>query len=211
MEPDNLTFTTLLLNQSVSSPTEPSLFSPTFQILAYISYNLIFLLALLGNSLVLIVLLFGERGKSGASPQTSSGGGGGRGSVTNLLIAHLALADLLLALFCVPFSYNTILLQYWPFGPVLCTLLAFAQPICVFLSAYTLVLLALDRYLAILHPLRPHLTKRQVGRFVGGVWAFSTLLAIPLGIFTGTWIPEDGLPRCEEVEHYISCEDKLMG
>lgn len=75
-------------------------------------------------------------------------------TVTNYLIANLAVGDLLMALLCVPFSYISVLLQYWPFGQVLCHIVAPAQAVCVFVSAYTLVALAADRYIAILYPLR---------------------------------------------------------
>lgn len=81
--------------------------------------------------------------------------------VTNYFICNLAVGDILMSLFCVPFSFfPTLLLQYWPFGSLLCHLVNYSQAISVLVSAYTLVAISIDRYIAILWPLRPRITKR---------------------------------------------------
>jgi len=49
-------------------------------------------------------------------------------SPTNILVANLAVADISMALFCIPFSYWPLLiLGYWPFGLVPCKLIFFMQ------------------------------------------------------------------------------------
>lgn len=116
-----------------------------FQTTVYIMYISIFIFALFGNGVVCYIVY--------SSPRMRT--------VTNYFIANLAVGDILMSLFCVPFSFfPTLLLQYWPFGSLLCQLVNYSQAISVLISAYTLVAISIDRYIAILWPLRPRITKR---------------------------------------------------
>lgn len=116
-----------------------------FHTTVYFMYILIFVLALLGNGIVCYIVQ--------SSPRMRT--------VTNYFIANLAIGDILMSLFCVPFSFLSILiLGYWPFGTVLCHLVNYSQAISVLVSAYTLVAISVDRYIVIMWPLRPRITKR---------------------------------------------------
>uniref|UniRef100_A0A915HF26 G-protein coupled receptors family 1 profile domain-containing protein n=1 Tax=Romanomermis culicivorax TaxID=13658 RepID=A0A915HF26_ROMCU len=76
-------------------------------------------------------------------------------SPTNFLIANLAVADLSMAVFCIPFSYWPLLvLSYWPFGLAPCKLIFFMQAVTVMCSAYTLVAISCDRFVAVMFPMR---------------------------------------------------------
>lgn len=119
--------------------------STYFQTTVYIMYTSIFIFALAGNGVVCYIVYSSPRMKT----------------VTNYFIVNLAVGDILMSLFCVPFSFfPTLLLQYWPFGSLLCHLVNYSQAISVLVSAYTLVAISIDRYIAILWPLRPRITKR---------------------------------------------------
>lgn len=86
--------------------------SPYYQAAVYIMYCFIFLLALTGNGLVCYVVQSSPRMKT----------------VTNYFIVNLAVGDILMTLFCVPFSsVSTLLLQYWPFGTELCHTVSYSQ------------------------------------------------------------------------------------
>ena len=51
-------------------------------------------------------------------------------TVAYIFIANLAFSDLLMVIFCVPFSVTSIMvLQYWPFGKVMCILVNYIQVI----------------------------------------------------------------------------------
>ncbi len=102
-------------NQSISEYVKPIVITV---------YSLISALAISGNFTVLFVIF---RFPVMHSPP-------------NLLIGNLALADLLMAIFCIPLSYwPMLLLEYWPFGRLLCKIINFAKIFTVFLSSYTLV------------------------------------------------------------------------
>ena len=109
--PDDFNASFLEYDHNSPNSTETVQFSIAFQVIIYIIYNTVFVAALLGNILVCYVVF--------SSPRMRT--------VTNYLIANLAVGDLLMALLCVPFSYISVLLQYWPFGEVLCHLVAPAQ------------------------------------------------------------------------------------
>lgn len=116
-----------------------------YQVVVYCMYIVIFVLALLGNGVVCYIVQ--------SSPRMRT--------VTNYFIFNLAIGDVLMSLFCVPFSFISILiLGYWPFGVVLCHLVNYSQAISVLVSAYTLVAISVDRYIVIMWPLRPRITKR---------------------------------------------------
>lgn len=174
------------MNETWSNNTfyDLDMYSTGFKIAIAIIYNCVFLLALIGNSLVCYVVF--------SSPRMRT--------TTNYLIANLALGDLLMAVLCVPFSYIPVLLQYWPFGHFLCYLLPPAQAISVLVSSYTLIVLAVDRYIAIIFPLRPRFRRSQACWVILLVWFIAIITASPIAIFTEYYtLNETGLFYCEEV------------
>lgn len=115
-----------------------------FEITSYFLYVLIFVTAVIGNSIVLFIVQSNPRMRT----------------VTNYFITNLAVGDLTMTLFCVPFTFiSSLVLQYWPFGLGMCRLVNYTQAVSVLVSAYTLVAISGDRYIAIMWPLKPRITK----------------------------------------------------
>lgn len=124
---------------------EGELSSVYFITAVYLLYIPIFIFALLGNGTVCYIVQSTPRMRT----------------VTNYFIANLAMGDILMSLFCVPSSFISIfILGYWPFGIALCHFVNYSQAVSVLVSAYTLVAISIDRYIAIMWPLRPRITKR---------------------------------------------------
>jgi hypothetical protein len=81
----------------------PLQLSVTGKIIAVTLYTLIALMAVGGNSIVVFIIAYFKRLRT----------------PTNMLIMNLAVADLLMAALCVPFTYwSDLILLYWPFGEV---------------------------------------------------------------------------------------------
>ncbi|XP_052872470.1 RYamide receptor-like [Anopheles cruzii] len=158
--------------------------SPRFQALVYGAYISTLLASVVGNTSVIVIV---------ACPRM------GLRTVTNLYLANLALGDLLMTLFCVPFSFVALfVLQYWPFEGAICGVVNYCQAVSVLVSAYTLVAVSADRYRAIIWPLRsaPFRSRSGIGapdaaaaagRFramlrLGVVWVVAAATAFPIAL-----------------------------
>ncbi|XP_013200178.2 RYamide receptor [Amyelois transitella] len=156
--------------------------SPLFQSCVYIMYCTVFVVALLGNGLVCFVVQTSPRMKT----------------VTNYFIVNLAVGDILMTLFCVPFSFVSMLvLRYWPFGAVMCKVVNYSQAVSVMVSAYTLLAISIDRYMAIMRPLRPRLGKAAAKLVVAGVWGGALATAAPIPIVSQIQRPTEWHRFCE--------------
>ena len=126
-------------------------------------YSVLFFIAVGGNLLVLLVVLGQRRMRT----------------VTNFFLLNLAIGDIAKALICIPFTFVVnVLVPYWPFGSFMCPFVLYMQTVVVFVSAFTLVAMSIDRYMAILHPLRQKLTLKQLIVTIIIVWTLA--LAVPL-------------------------------
>ncbi|XP_073989813.1 RYamide receptor isoform X2 [Rhodnius prolixus] len=151
-----------------------------FQSAVYILYILIFVTALSGNGLVCYVVQ--------SSPRMRT--------VTNYFIGNLAVGDILMALFCVPFSCVPSLLQHWPFGLHMCRLVSYTQGVSVLVSAYTLVAISIDRYIAILWPLKPRMSKKMAKLTILTVWTVALTTALPIAAVSALGQPSVWHVQC---------------
>lgn len=127
-----------------------------------ICYGSISVLAIVGNSLVMWVVTTTRRMQN----------------MTNFFIANLALADIIIGLFVIPFQvinifylyilyifdnvlhillsskFQAALLQRWNLPHFMCAFCPFVRVLCVNVSVFTLTAIAVDRHRAILKPLR---------------------------------------------------------
>ncbi|XP_063819461.1 neuropeptide Y receptor type 4-2-like [Pseudophryne corroboree] len=128
------------------------------------SYSLLIFLCLLGNSSLIYVIC---RRKE-------------KGNVTHILIANLAFSDILVGIFCLPFSVVYTIMDYWIFGRWLCKITNFVQCASLTVSIMILVLIALERHQLILHHTGWKPSVPQAYTAVLLVWSLACLLALPL-------------------------------
>lgn len=102
----------------------------------------------------------------------------------NYLIMNLAVADILVALFIVPrfVLFDTYTLPDGMTGTVICQLLIGGNLswIGAVASAFTLAVVALERYYAIMNPQGTQLTAAKVEIIVPVIWLFAILFNLPL-------------------------------
>ncbi|KAM4617726.1 prokineticin receptor 1-like [Discoglossus pictus] len=127
-------------------------------------------------------------------------------SVTNILIANLAVSDLLVAMVCCPFEmdYYVVREQSWAFGSLLCSSVSYLRMMSLYVSTNALLAIAVDRYLVIIHPLRPRMKLRTACGVLLFVWLTSILIAVPVAYFAtvsefDTPLHPDGKVFCGQI------------
>ncbi|XP_053115576.1 chemokine XC receptor 1 [Hemicordylus capensis] len=152
-------------------------------------YSLIFLLSLLGNSLVLWIIMKYENLMS----------------LTNLFIMNLCISDL--AFSCtLPFGIVSNFYG-WIFGPFLCKAVNAIFSVSFYGGVILLTIMTILRYLAVVDPLSTLRTQtRRCGVLASlAIWTSSMLVVVPEVIFTDL-IPKGGKQHCE----YINDTWKLV-
>ncbi|KAJ8398731.1 hypothetical protein AAFF_G00419280 [Aldrovandia affinis] len=145
--------------------------SPPFQdsmVTLVISFT-VFILGLTGNTLAIYVVLRYAKMKT----------------VTNIYILNLAVADEFYIL-GLPFLTTQNVLTYWPFGSFLCRVIMTADSINQFTSIFCLTVMSIDRYLAVVQPIRSARWRRpRVAKIINGlVWVLSFVVMLPVIIFS---------------------------
>ncbi|KAL3864990.1 hypothetical protein ACJMK2_006629 [Sinanodonta woodiana] len=101
----------------------------------------------------------------------------------NILILNLSICDISMCVFCMPFSLIRLTLKNWHLGTVLCKMTPSFQTINVFVSTFTIVAIAVDRYCAIVKVSRDCVHQFIVYYVIALIWAMSFLLCIPMMLF----------------------------
>ncbi|KAM9856949.1 somatostatin-like receptor F_48D10.1 [Aulostomus maculatus] len=129
----------------------------------------VFLVGLVGNTLAIYVVLRYAKMKT----------------VTNIYILNLAVADELYII-GLPFLTTQNVLSYWPFGSFLCRVVMTADSMNQFTSIFCLTVMSIDRYLAVVHPIRSTKWRHpRVAKAVSAaVWAVSFVVVLPVVIFS---------------------------
>uniref|UniRef100_A0A4W6DHW9 Prokineticin receptor 1b n=1 Tax=Lates calcarifer TaxID=8187 RepID=A0A4W6DHW9_LATCA len=116
-------------------------------------------------------------------------------NLTNLLIANLAISDFIVAVVCCPFlvDYYVVRQLSWNHGWVLCASVNYLRTVSLYVSTNALLAIAVDRYMAIVHPLRPRMKYQTAYCLITGVWIVPILISIPSAYFASeTMYPHGG-------------------
>ncbi|XP_037638267.1 neuropeptide Y receptor type 4 [Sebastes umbrosus] len=73
-------------------------------------------------------------------------------NVTGIFICNLSFSDILVCVFCLPFTVIYTLMDHWVFGSLLCRLVPFIQCVSVTVSVLSLVFIAMERHQLIINP-----------------------------------------------------------
>ena len=147
-----------------------SCFNPTaIRIGETFAYCLLFVVSLAGNILIGIIVY---KEKALRTP-------------INILIVNMAISDLLLSIIYFPARFvrlNTA--SHWllsgPFGQVLCRLKYFVTDVSSVVSIQSLVLIAADRFVAVVFPLRPSLiSSKRCRLFILVIWVVAMAVCCP--------------------------------
>ncbi|XP_017292496.1 somatostatin receptor type 5 [Kryptolebias marmoratus] len=154
---------------SVSLPGLAGVFIPLI-------YGIVCIVGLAGNTLVIHVIVNYTKNES----------------VTNIYILNLAIADELFML-GLPFLAVQNALLSWPFGSLMCRVVMTVDAFNQFTSIFCLTVMSVDRYLAVVHPIRSSWWRRpRVAKAISGtVWAGSFVVVLPVVVFADV-LKDDG-------------------
>ncbi|PAV84969.1 hypothetical protein WR25_12891 [Diploscapter pachys] len=131
-------------------------------------FSLLTLIGVLGN-LIVIYAIAGDKKM--------------RSSVMNILLLNLAVADLLNLVFTSSewLSPVTLGTTQWLWPAFLCSVCRYLECVFLFTSISTQLIVCVERYLAIIYPLRARLYCSRPNAFIAVLvaWAFSALFAAP--------------------------------
>ncbi|XP_076461516.1 prolactin-releasing peptide receptor-like [Babylonia areolata] len=139
-------------------------FQPSEELCFILLFVFFIVLGLVGNGLVCFIII--RKGR--------------RQSSRNWYILNLAVSDILTCLLCKPPTLVRLMLKNWPLGGALCKLVPSLQTVYVFVSTFTLVALAVDRYRAVMCPgqySRVHVSPIYCLLLI---WLLSMAIALPI-------------------------------
>ena len=163
---------------STSLNSTDALFHVSAELVSLLSilYGSISVLTIVGNALIIVVIV---KNRS-------------MNTVTNFFIANLSVADVIVGFFSIPFQFQAALLQRWDLPSILCPVAPFVKELSVNVSVIALVVISIDRYFAVLHPLKRRFSRSSAKVVMALVWTFSVTSAVPsLVVFRVKLIPND--------------------
>nr|XP_020464921.1 cholecystokinin receptor-like [Monopterus albus] len=133
-------------------------------------YSLIFFLSVFGNLLIIVVLTVNKRMRT----------------VTNNFLLSLAVSDLMMAIFCIPFTLIPSILKDFIFGATMCKIVSYLMGVSVSISTFSLVAIAIERYSAICNPLKSRVwqTRSHAYRVIAATWVLAFIIMVPYPIIS---------------------------
>lgn len=133
-------------------------------VVSIVGYSSLFLVSSIANSTVLMILI--RRYKKTKSR-------------VNLLLIHLAIADLFVTFLMMPLEIGWASTVMWLAGDFLCRFFSFFRIFGLFLSSNILICISLDRFYAIVCPLSTGTATRNMKILLTTAWILSILCALP--------------------------------
>ncbi|CAL1674033.1 unnamed protein product [Lasius platythorax] len=108
-------------------------------------------------------------------------------TVTNYFLVNLSIADAMVSTLNVTFNYTYMLNSHWPFGLLYCKICQFIAVLTICASVFTLMAISIDRYMAIVNPLRPRMGKKATLCVAIVIWIVGAILSLPMLLFYTTY------------------------
>ncbi|XP_032805910.2 neuromedin-K receptor [Petromyzon marinus] len=157
-----------LVNASAGGATNRFAQRPWQVALWSVAYGGIVAVAFFGNMVVIWIVVAHRRMRT----------------VTNYFLVNLAVADSAMAALNTSINFVYAVHNDWYFGGAYCRFQNFIPVAAVFASIYSMTAIAVDRYMAIRHPLKPRMTAQSTRLVMAGIWALAMCLSLPLSIYS---------------------------
>uniref|UniRef100_A0A3Q2G2N1 Neuropeptide Y receptor type 1-like n=1 Tax=Cyprinodon variegatus TaxID=28743 RepID=A0A3Q2G2N1_CYPVA len=159
--------THIISDLSVLEHEEQCHMSPILTTCLVVWYSVTMVLGLVGN-IGLICIITHRREKV---------------NVTSIFICNLSFSDILVCVFCLPFTVIYTLMDHWVFGSLLCRLVPFIQCVSVTVSVLSLVFIALERHQLIINPSGWKPSIPQAYMAVIFIWVLASFTSTPFLAF----------------------------
>lgn len=144
---------------------------PVWQITLWaLAYCSIVAVSVVGNVAVIWIILAHKRMRT----------------VTNYFLVNLAFAEASMSAFNTVINFAYAVHNEWYFGLVYCRFHNFFPIAAIFASIYSMTAIALDRYIAIIHPLQQRLSSTETSVVIVVIWILAALLAFPQYYYSST-------------------------
>ncbi|NXI66155.1 NK1R protein, partial [Anseranas semipalmata] len=158
-----------LSNASLNESFANQFVQPPWQVALWaVAYTLIVVVSVVGNVVVMWIILAHKRMRT----------------VTNYFLVNLAFAEASMSAFNTVVNFTYAIHNEWYYGLLYCKFHNFFPIAAVFASIYSMTAIALDRYMAIIHPLQPRLSATATKVVIGVIWLLAFLLAFPQGYYS---------------------------
>ncbi|XP_041364856.1 substance-P receptor-like [Gigantopelta aegis] len=151
------------------------------KVVLIILYTFTTVAAITGNIIAIAIFARGKRSRTELRP----------------FLMNLSVADLIVALICIPFTTTYQLMDEWVFSDPMCPLVQFIQTVSVTASVSTNMAIGIDRYFAVAHPLRKRFTSSKSKYVIVLIWSISFALSVVL-LFVGKTNNDEGKTKCGE-------------
>ncbi|XP_001652376.3 tachykinin-like peptides receptor 99D [Aedes aegypti] len=145
------------------------------QVLWTLLFVCMVIVATVGNLVVIWIVLANKRMRT----------------VTNYFLVNLSIADAMVSTLNVTFNYTYMLNLDWPFGTLYCKISQFVAILSICASVFTLMAISIDRYMAIMNPLRPRMGKRATLCIAAAIWIVGIIISSPMLLFFTTFELQD--------------------
>ncbi|XP_073685060.1 pyroglutamylated RF-amide peptide receptor-like [Garra rufa] len=155
-----------------------------------VMYVIIFVLALVGNSLVVYIVVRKRAMRT----------------ATNIFICSLAVSDLLITFFCIPFTLLQNISTEWLGGVLVCKTVPFVQTTAIVTGILTMTCIAIERYQGIVYPLKMkrQYTPKRAYKMLGLVWIAAVMVGSPMLFVQQLEVKYDFLYD----HHHVCCQER---
>jgi gonadotropin-releasing hormone receptor len=97
----------------------------------------------------------------------------------HLFMFHLIIADMMITFITIPLEIGWKLSVYWRAGDFGCRLFQFLRPMGIYLESFIIISLCIDRYFAIIYPLKIRFANLRTNMLIYSSWGLSIICALP--------------------------------
>lgn len=156
-------------NNSSSTMSSSKIEPPLLNIVIVI-HLFIIALALLGNLLIIYLVVINMRLRN----------------ARNAFMLNLTLSNILLVTICTPSFLISISSRGWTMGTFWCKFLHSVQIVVVLVSAFSIAMIAIDRWIFVVYSHKNQLKNTHVCAIIIGIWTLAIVLSIPTFIIRQT-------------------------